>query len=63
VLADVRTGRLVTALDDHLGEFAPLHMLSTHRLMLSPTANTLRTFLQDASAPISTSLRLRECCR
>jgi DNA-binding transcriptional LysR family regulator len=47
VLDALRSGQLVTALDDHLGEFAPLHMLSTHRLMLSPTANTLRTFLQE----------------
>jgi DNA-binding transcriptional LysR family regulator len=46
VLADLRAGRLETALDGYLGEPAPLHLMCTHRLMLSPTVSSLREFLQ-----------------
>jgi DNA-binding transcriptional LysR family regulator len=46
VLADLRAGRLETVLDAYLGEPAPLHLMCTHRLMLSPTVSSLREFLQ-----------------
>lgn len=47
VLADLRAGRLETALDDWLGERAPVNLVSTHRLALTPALSRLRDFLQD----------------
>jgi DNA-binding transcriptional LysR family regulator len=46
VLRDLRAGRLEAALTDYLGEIAPLHLVCTHRLTLSPTVNALRELLQ-----------------
>jgi DNA-binding transcriptional LysR family regulator len=46
VLADLQTGALEAALTDFRGESAPLHLVCTHRQMLSPTVNALRDFLQ-----------------
>lgn len=43
---DLRAGRLETALDDYPGELAPLHLVSAHRSMLSPTVQALRGYLQ-----------------
>jgi DNA-binding transcriptional LysR family regulator len=45
VLDDLRRGLLETALDDFEGEPAPLHLVSAHRTMLSPTVNALRAYL------------------
>ncbi|MHC1478687.1 LysR family transcriptional regulator [Frateuria aurantia] len=45
VLADLRAGRLLTALDSYRGEQAPLHLVSAHRSMLSPTVHALRDML------------------
>ncbi|UPG85236.1 LysR family transcriptional regulator [Luteibacter aegosomatis] len=45
VLADLRAGRLEPALTEYDGEIAPLHLVSAHRTMLSPTVNALRDFL------------------
>ncbi len=50
VLADLRAGRLETALDHCLGEAAPLHLVSPHRSMLSPTVHALRDVLQQQMA-------------
>lgn len=50
VLADLRAGRLQAALTDWRGEAAPLHLICTHRLTLSPTLMRLRDFLQDRIA-------------
>ncbi|MGG1948725.1 LysR family transcriptional regulator [Trinickia sp. NRRL B-1857] len=47
VLADLRAGRLETALDDWLGERAPVNLVSTHRLALTPALSRLRDFLQE----------------
>jgi DNA-binding transcriptional LysR family regulator len=46
VLKNLREGTLESALTDLQGEAAPLHLVCTHRLMLSPTVNALRDFLQ-----------------
>ncbi len=46
VLEDLQDGRLEAALADYQGESAPLNLVCTHRLMLSPTVNALRDFLQ-----------------
>lgn len=46
VLGDLRAGRLQTALDTYRGEPAPLHLVSPHRSMLSPTVQALREALQ-----------------
>ncbi|MBO9538910.1 LysR family transcriptional regulator [Herbaspirillum sp.] len=45
VLADLRSGRLETVLDDYDGENAPLNLVCTHRRMLSPTVTALRELL------------------
>lgn len=45
VLGDLRTGRLEEVMTDFKGEIAPLHLVSAHRTMLSPTVNALRDFL------------------
>jgi DNA-binding transcriptional LysR family regulator len=47
VLADIKAGRLETALDDFQGEDAPLHLVCAHRTMLSPTVNALRDVLRE----------------
>jgi DNA-binding transcriptional LysR family regulator len=47
VLADIKAGRLETALDTFDGEGAPLHLVCAHRTMLSPTVNALRDLLRD----------------
>lgn len=47
VLADLKAGRLVTALDAYRGEGAPLHLVCAHRTMLSPTVNALRDWLRE----------------
>lgn len=46
VLNDLRIGRLEAVLTEFDGEEAPLHLVSAHRTMLSPTVNALRDFLQ-----------------
>lgn len=46
VLGDLRSGALEAALTDFAGESAPLSLVCAHRLMLSPTINALRDFLQ-----------------
>ena len=46
VLADLRAGRLETALDDWEGERAPVNLVSTHRLAPTPALGRLRDFLQ-----------------
>jgi DNA-binding transcriptional LysR family regulator len=46
VLPDLRSGALEAVLTNYQGESAPLHLVCTHRLMLSPTINALRDFLQ-----------------
>jgi DNA-binding transcriptional LysR family regulator len=46
VLHDLRSGVLEAALTDYLGEPAPLSLICTHRLMISPTVYALRDFLQ-----------------
>ena len=46
VLGDLRSGALEAALTDFTGESAPLSLVCAHRLMLSPTINALRDFLQ-----------------
>ncbi|SDB91472.1 LysR family transcriptional regulator [Paraburkholderia lycopersici] len=50
VLADIRAGRLETALDAFQGEDAPLHLVCAHRTMLSPTVNALCDLLRDRIA-------------
>jgi len=50
VLADIKAGRLETALDAFRGEGAPLHLVCAHRTMLSPTVNALRDLLRDRAA-------------
>ncbi|CAD6518129.1 HTH-type transcriptional regulator DmlR [Paraburkholderia hiiakae] len=50
VLADIKAGRLETALDAFQGEGAPLHLVCAHRSMLSPTVNALRDVLRDRIA-------------
>jgi len=45
VLDDLRAGRLIGVLTDYATEPYPLYMLCPHRLMVSPTVNTLRDFL------------------
>lgn len=45
VLQDLRAGRLEQVLQDYDGEVAPLSLVCTHRLILSPTINALRDFL------------------
>lgn len=50
VLDDLRAGRLEAALEDYTGEPAPLHLLGTHRLLLSPTMQALRDFMQQRLA-------------
>ena len=50
VLADIKAGRLETALDAFRGEGAPLHLVCAHRTMLSPTVNALRDLLRDRIA-------------
>lgn len=45
VLNDLRAGRLEAVLTEFDGEGAPLHLVSAHRTMLSPTVNMLRDFL------------------
>jgi len=45
VLSDLRAGRLEAALVEFDGEEAPLHLVSAHRTMLSPTVNALHAFL------------------
>lgn len=47
ILGDLRSGRLVTALDDYLGEPAPLNLVCTHRMTLSPTVKALRELLTE----------------
>lgn len=47
VLTDLRAGRLQAVLTDWQGEAAPLHLICTHRLALSPTLMRLRDFLQE----------------
>jgi DNA-binding transcriptional LysR family regulator len=46
VLDDLRAGRLEAVMEDFEGELAPLSLICTHRLVLSPTINALREFLQ-----------------
>ncbi|RDU98678.1 LysR family transcriptional regulator [Trinickia dinghuensis] len=46
VLADLRAGRLEAALEDWQGEHAPVNLVSTHRLALTPALGHLRDFLQ-----------------
>jgi len=46
ILADLRAGRLETALNDYQGESAPLYLLCPHRPTLSPAVNALYTELQ-----------------
>jgi len=46
VLADLRSGALQALLTELEGESAPLSLVCAHRLMLSPTINALRDFLQ-----------------
>ncbi len=46
VLASLRAGTLVQALADHQGEPAPLHLVTTHRTLISPTVTALRDALQ-----------------
>ena len=46
VLRDLRAGHLEAALTEYLGERAPLHLVCTHRLTLSPTVMALREWLQ-----------------
>jgi DNA-binding transcriptional LysR family regulator len=50
VLADIKAGRLETALDAFQGEGAPLHLVCAHRTMLSPTVNALRDALRERIA-------------
>ena len=50
VLADIKAGRLETALDAFAGEDAPLHLVCAHRSMLSPTVNALRDVLRERIA-------------
>ncbi|MGN6316372.1 LysR family transcriptional regulator [Trinickia sp.] len=50
VLADLRAGRLETALDDWTGESAPVNLISTHRLAATPVLSRLRDFLQTSTA-------------
>ncbi|WP_233887505.1 LysR family transcriptional regulator [Paraburkholderia flagellata] len=50
VLADIKAGRLETALDAFAGEEAPLHLVCAHRSMLSPTVNALRDVLRERIA-------------
>ena len=47
VLADLRAGRLQPVMTPWQGEVAPLHLICTHRLALSPTLMRLRDFLQE----------------
>lgn len=47
VLGDLRSGRLLSALDDYVGEISPLCLVCVHRLMLSPAVKRLREFLQE----------------
>lgn len=49
VLADLRAGRLETALDDWTGESAPINLISTHRLAATPALSRLRDFLQTSA--------------
>ncbi|SAL35601.1 LysR family transcriptional regulator [Caballeronia sordidicola] len=46
VLGDLRSGALQALLTELEGERAPLSLVCAHRLMLSPTINALRDFLQ-----------------
>jgi DNA-binding transcriptional LysR family regulator len=50
VLADLRAGHLRAALTDWQGEAAPLHLICTHRLALSPTLMRLRDVLRERIA-------------
>jgi DNA-binding transcriptional LysR family regulator len=50
VLDDLRSGALEAALTEFEGEAAPLSLVCAHRLMLSPTINALRAFLQQQVA-------------
>ncbi|WDZ95777.1 LysR family transcriptional regulator [Herbaspirillum sp. WKF16] len=50
VLEDLRRGRLLTALDEYEGEAAPLNLVCTHRMMLSPTVKALRELLTERVA-------------
>lgn len=46
IAPDLQSGRLVTLLPAYQGEAAPLNLVCTHRLMLSPAVTALRAFLQ-----------------
>lgn len=46
MLDDLRAGRLEAALTEYGTEAAPLHLLCTHRTMLSPAVTRLRDFLR-----------------
>jgi DNA-binding transcriptional LysR family regulator len=50
VLADLRAGRLVPALQGYQTEATPLYLVCAHRLSLSPAVVRLREFLQERLA-------------
>jgi len=50
VLADLRAGRLVPALQDWTTEHAPLHFISTQRVTQSPALGKLREYLHERIA-------------
>lgn len=52
VLQDLRARRLVAVLADYASEPYPLYLLCPHRLMVSPTVNTLRDFLSGKIAEL-----------
>jgi DNA-binding transcriptional LysR family regulator len=56
VLQDLRAGRLVGVLTDYATEPYPLYMLCPHRMMLSPTVNTLKAFLGEKIARLLSSV-------
>ncbi len=53
VSRDLSEGRLVAALTAYQGEAAPLNLVCTHRLMLSPAIVGLRDFLRPRLAELS----------
>ncbi|KAF1052857.1 MAG: HTH-type transcriptional regulator DmlR [Stenotrophomonas maltophilia] len=52
VAADVRAGRLELALQDYLGEPAPMNLFCTHRAQLTPPVVALRSFVQQRCAEL-----------
>jgi len=50
IVDDLKAGRLVTLLNSHRGEPAPLNLVCAHRLMLSPATIALREMLQQRLA-------------